>query len=56
MGEKSREQHPLRCCSLFLFFFILFHPANPVRLFASFTPAGKILVHEGMEASVMTWL
>ena len=44
-----------RAAPLFLFFFILFHPANPVSLFASLAPTGEILVHEGMESGIVAW-
>ena len=39
-----------------LSFLISFHPADAVGLFPCFAPTGKILVHQGVEAGVMTGL
>jgi hypothetical protein len=40
---------------LLLIFLILFHPAYSVSFSTGLSPAGKILVHEGMEAGVVAW-
>ena len=40
---------------LLLIFLILFHPACSVSFSTGLSPARKILVHEGMEAGVVTW-
>jgi hypothetical protein len=34
-------------------FFILFHTTDSMSLFASFAPAGEVLVHESMETGIV---